>query len=122
MDELSDLDFIKTSLEDIGEFTEEFITVYTITASSGTSSSLEPTTITYGSREEKATVRRLSTPEISESGGVYQSDDLRVIMRGSWSQDDKIIYSTGTYKAVEKVQNDYLIDDIKWQAVVRRAV
>ena len=122
MDELSDLDFIKSSLEEIGEYTEEFITVYTITASSGTSASLEPTTITYELRDEKAMVRRLSAPEINESGGVYHSDDLRVIVRGSWSQDDKIIYHSGTYKAVEKVQNDYLVDDIKWQAVVRRAV
>ena len=122
MKDLGDTDFIKESIESVEEYTSEFITVFTVSGSTGTPSSLDPKTITWGCSEMKATVKRISAREINESGGIYKSDDLACYSSGSYSQDAKIVYRTGTYDVVEKPAPTTIDEiDVRWRSVLRRA-
>src|SRR3989304_1715514 len=96
-----DVDFIRNSLEETQEYTDEFITIFTISSSTGTASSLEPRSVTWGSTETKAKIRRLSAREINEAGGIYKMDDLLLYTGGSLSSDAKVGYRTGTYEVVD---------------------
>ena len=121
MADLSDIDFIQTSIEQAGEYTEEMITLFTLSASCGTAASLEPKTITWGTSEMKATIRRISGRELNEAGGIYKVDDLAIYSSGSYSQDAKIGYRSGTYEVVEKPTSTTIADtDVRWRAVLRR--
>ena len=118
----NDLDFIKDSIEDVEEYTSEFITVFTVSSTTGTPSSLEPKTITSGSTEIKAMVKRVSAREINESGGIYKADDLACFTSGSYSSDAQVVYRSGTYNVVEKSVPTYIGDyDVRWRGVLRRA-
>lgn len=119
--ELGDLDFIKDSIEEVEEWTSEFITIFTITATSGVPSSLEPIDITTGSTEIKATVRRISAREINESGGIYKQDDLMIHSSGSINSNSDVVYRTGTYCMIDKM-SPILVDyeDVRWRGVLRR--
>ena len=120
--DLEDINFIKNSIEETEEYTSEIITIYTISSSTGTACSLEPKTITYNSDEMKANVKRLSAREINDSGGIYKADDLAVFSSGSFSQDVKLIFRSGTYDVVEKPAPTYIDNyDVRWKSVVRRA-
>lgn len=119
--ELGDLDFIKDSIEEVEEWIAEFVTIFTVTATAGTPSSLEPIAITTGSAEIRATVRRISAREINESGGIYKQDDLIINSSGSINSDADVVYRSGTYSMIEKMQ-PVLVDyeDVRWKGVLRR--
>lgn len=119
--ELGDLDFIKDSIEEVEEWTSEFITIFTVTATAGIPASLEPITTTVGSTEMKATVRRISAREINESGGIYKQDDLIFNSSGSVNSDCDVVYRSGTYSMIEKMQ-PVLVDyeDVRWKGVLRK--
>lgn len=122
MFDLNDVDFIKNSIEETEEYTAEFVNIYVLSASTGTAASLEPKSITWGSSEMKANVKRISAREINESGGIYKPDDLAIYSSGSYSQDAKIVYRAGTYDVVEKPASTFIDNvDVRWKSVVRRA-
>jgi len=119
--ELGDVDYIKGCIESVGEYTEEIITLYTISASSGTGPSMEPKSVTWVSTDIKANVQRLSAREINESGGIYEADDLAVHSIGSYNKEAKIGWRTGTYNVIEKPAPTTIADnDVRFRAVVRR--
>ena len=122
MKNLNDVDFIQNSIEDVEEYTAESLTVFTISASTGTASSLEPPTITYSSITLLADVTRISAREVNESGGIYKPDDLVINHTGSISQDCMVAYSSGTYNLVDKPVTTTIDNvDVRYRSVVRRA-
>ena len=123
-----DVDFIRNSIEETQDYTDEFITIFTVSSSTGTASSLEPRSVTWGSTETRAKVRRLSAREVNESGGIYKMDDLLLYTGGSLSSDAKVGYRTGTYEVVDSggrlVQGTPIHIggyDVRFQTAVRRA-
>ena len=120
--DLGDVDFIKNSIEETEEYTAEFITIFTISATAGTASSLEPKTITWGSKTMDANLVRLSAREINDSGGIYKQDDMACFSSGSYSQDSKIVYRSGTYDVVEKPAQTVIDNnDVRWRSVLKIA-
>ncbi len=121
MFDLADTDFMKDSIAETEDFTGETIVVYTLSSSTATLSSLEPASVVYGSTQETANVRRISAREVNESGGIYMADDLVVNSSGSYSQNARIGYRSGTYEVIEKPAPTPIGEiDLRWKAVIRR--
>lgn len=122
MFDLNDTDYMKAAIEESEEYTGETLTVLTISASSGTSASMEPRSITWGSTDLVANVKRVSAREINESGGIYKSDDMVVYSSGSFSEDAKLVYRSGTYDVIEKPSFTCIDEqDLRYKVVIRRA-
>ena len=116
-----DIEFMKNSISEVDEYVGEMTTLFILSSSSGTPSSLEPAVMTYGSSEVSAHVNRISAREVNESGGIYEADDLIAYSSGSYSQKDMVVYRSGTYNVIEKPAPITINDtDLRWRAVLRR--
>jgi len=83
---------------------------------------MEPKTVTWANTDIKANVQRVSAREVAESGGIYESDDLLVHSLGSYSNEAKIGWRTGTYNVIEEPAPTTVGDvDVRFRGVMRRA-
>ena len=121
MFKLHDITYMNSAIDEVDEYIGETATLFILSSSSGTPSSLEPATMSYGSSEMTAHISRISAREVNESGGIYESDDLVAYSSGSYSQKDRIIYRSGTYNVIEKLTPITIDDvDVRWRGVLRR--
>lgn len=117
-----DVSFMTTALAQVGSYVEQTgsVFVYTSIGTSGTTAEAgHPQSVTYGTRAMSARVNRLGAAAIEQSGGKYRQNDKLFTMRGSFSADDMVSYSAGTYRPVEGPVTFYLGSNLLWQAVCR---
>ena len=116
-----DITYMNNAIDEVDEYVGETATLFILSSSSGTPSSLEPAVMTYGSSETTAHISRISAREVNESGGIYEADDLIAYSSGSYSNKDMIVYRSGTYNVIEKLTPVTIGDvDLRWRGVLRR--
>lgn len=119
----SDVAFMTNTLAEIGSFVEQPVTVYSFTSvgTSGTTAEAgDPQVTTFGTTSTTARVNKVNLKMLERSNGVYQADDQLISLRGSFTSDDLIGFSSGTYKAIDGPWKYYMGSNLYWQGVCRK--
>ena len=118
----NDTTFMADALEDIGAWTERAVTLFTFSSAdySGTTEEAgDPVSVTYGTRAGSARINNVSMKDVERSSGKYQANDKTFAFRGSFTKNDMIAFSSGTYRPVDGPWKYYLGSELFWQAVCR---
>ena len=118
----ADVTYMTNTLAEIGSWTEQPVTVFvfgSIDYSGTTVEAGDPPTLTFGTRSDYARIERVKSNLIERSDGVYQMNDRTLSLRGSFSSDDKIVHSAGTYRPVDGPTKIFMGSNLFYQAICR---
>lgn len=119
----TDITFMNTALAEVASFVEQPVTLYSFTSvgTSGTTAEAgDPQVTTFGTTSTTARVENVGAKIIERSAGLYQADDKRISIRGSFTVDDLIGYDSGTYRPVDGPWRFLIGSNLYWQAVARK--
>lgn len=119
----ADVQFMIDTLAQIGSWVERGVTVYSFSSvgSSGTMAEAgDPQEVTFGTRFTTARLDNLDFKTVERSSGVYQADDRKVTIRGTFAKEDMIGFSTGTYKPINGPYQIFVGSSLCYQAVCRK--
>jgi len=117
-----DMAYMTGALAQVGSFVEQPVTIFhsgTLTYGGTTAESGDPASTSFGTRSTYARVENVSVALIEKSDGRYFASDKKVTMRGSFTNADMVVHSTGTYRPVDGPWKHYIGSNLIWQAVCR---
>ena len=119
----SDVTFMNTVLTEIGSFVEQPVTIYSFTSVGTVGTTAEagdPQVTTFGTTSTTARVNKINLKMLERSHGEYEADDQLISVRGSYTFDDLIGHSSGTYKPIDGPWKYYMGSNLYWQGVCRK--
>lgn len=118
----NDVSFINSTLSEIAEATEQSVTVFsfgTVSYGGTLAEAGDPPSHTVGTRSSNGRFEQVMAKDIERAGGRYQANDQFVTMRGSFTKEDFLGFSGGTYRMIDGPWKIFMGSNVIWEGVCR---
>ena len=82
----------------------------------------EPASIAWGTEAINARVDQIREADIYRYGGKYEAGDIRLTATGSFTSDDNVVWSGGTYHVIDGPWKYFIGSNLLWKGVARKVV
>lgn len=118
----TDVDFMQTALAQVGSWVEQPVTVFEFSSVDYSGTTVEagdPPDVTFGTRSDTARIEQITSNMVEKSNGRYQANDKYITLRGSYTKDDMIVHSAGTYRPIDGPFKFFIGSNLLYQSVCR---